>query len=356
MKLEEKILTLRKREGLSQEELAFKLGVSRQAVYKWESGTALPEIDKLKLISSIFKVSFDYLMNDDIDNYAIEPPKQTIPKYRKVFYSGKPLDYKYIDYDAGYFEDDVKNRDDNADVYLYKRIQTRNSILKQFNITEIMDMHPDSATAFFYDNKTKYFGFYYTNGIQFLCPIENFISFDFTGGGQTLRNVKNTGITGIVGGIFGIGVSSENDVVAEDDFFFKTTLMYRDGNEVKTLEFTLSGACSYTILNKEAKRPGDIDINVTFATHTITGLLTKIKTKLLTLSFMRDQILQKLVPASDFDFKLLASVLEISKNDYERFKKEVLENKAKVKKRKFIKTLITISIVAVAIIVMLVSC
>ena len=47
MILEEKLITLRKSKGLSQDDLANKLDVSRQAVYKWEAGQATPEISKL---------------------------------------------------------------------------------------------------------------------------------------------------------------------------------------------------------------------------------------------------------------------------------------------------------------------
>lgn len=68
MKLEEKLLKLRKEFGLSQEELGDKIDVSRQAVSKWENGETKPDIDKLKLIAEIYNVSYDYLLNDDIDN------------------------------------------------------------------------------------------------------------------------------------------------------------------------------------------------------------------------------------------------------------------------------------------------
>ncbi|MBQ3041487.1 MAG: leucine-rich repeat protein [Clostridia bacterium] len=67
MKLSEKIVFLRKRKGMSQEALANELDVSRQAVYKWETGITTPEIEKLKKISEIFEVSFDDLLNDKID-------------------------------------------------------------------------------------------------------------------------------------------------------------------------------------------------------------------------------------------------------------------------------------------------
>ena len=48
MEINEKIMVLRKRKGYSQEDLAHELDVSRQAVYKWESGESTPELDKIK--------------------------------------------------------------------------------------------------------------------------------------------------------------------------------------------------------------------------------------------------------------------------------------------------------------------
>ncbi len=65
MKLSEKITLLRKENGWSQEQLAGKLDVSRQAIYKWEADIAIPEIEKLKKLSSIFNVSLDELLNED---------------------------------------------------------------------------------------------------------------------------------------------------------------------------------------------------------------------------------------------------------------------------------------------------
>ena len=74
MKFSEKLIELRKAKGLSQEELGNIINVSRQAISKWESEQANPEVDKIKEISKVFDVSIDYLLNDEIDN----PKKQTI--------------------------------------------------------------------------------------------------------------------------------------------------------------------------------------------------------------------------------------------------------------------------------------
>lgn len=63
----EKVLELRRREGLSQEQLADRLGVTRQSVSKWESGAAVPELGKLIALSEMFSVSVDYLVKDRLE-------------------------------------------------------------------------------------------------------------------------------------------------------------------------------------------------------------------------------------------------------------------------------------------------
>ena len=64
MNLAEKISKLRKKAGLSQEELAERLDVSRQAVSKWEIGESRPDIEKILALSELFLVSTDYLLKD----------------------------------------------------------------------------------------------------------------------------------------------------------------------------------------------------------------------------------------------------------------------------------------------------
>ena len=64
MKFNEKLTKLRKMEGLSQEELGYRLNVTRQTVSKWELGQTTPEMDKLVEIGKIFNISVDDLLND----------------------------------------------------------------------------------------------------------------------------------------------------------------------------------------------------------------------------------------------------------------------------------------------------
>ena len=66
MDFAQKLLNLRTQSGYSQEALAEKLNVSRQAISKWELGTTLPETEKVIAISDFFKVSLDYLLRGHI--------------------------------------------------------------------------------------------------------------------------------------------------------------------------------------------------------------------------------------------------------------------------------------------------
>ncbi|MGB4658659.1 MAG: helix-turn-helix transcriptional regulator [Mobilitalea sp.] len=70
MNIADRIQNLRKMKGISQEELADKVGVSRQAVSKWESEQSSPDLDKIIIMSDYFEVTTDYILK------GIEPPKQ----------------------------------------------------------------------------------------------------------------------------------------------------------------------------------------------------------------------------------------------------------------------------------------
>lgn len=68
MNFGDKLLQLRKENGLSQEALAEKLNTSRQAISKWENNQGFPETDKLIIIGNIFDVSIDYLLKESNEN------------------------------------------------------------------------------------------------------------------------------------------------------------------------------------------------------------------------------------------------------------------------------------------------
>lgn len=78
MNMADRIQALRKAKGISQEELADKIGVSRQAVSKWESEQSVPELDKIIFMSDFFGVTTDYLLK------GIEPVGDKDQKSREI--------------------------------------------------------------------------------------------------------------------------------------------------------------------------------------------------------------------------------------------------------------------------------
>lgn len=80
MILAEKIASLRKKKGWSQEELAYQLDVSRQSVSKWESGASVPDLDRILKLSEIFGVSTDYLLKEETQ----AAPEIEIPELDKT--------------------------------------------------------------------------------------------------------------------------------------------------------------------------------------------------------------------------------------------------------------------------------
>ena len=74
MTLSEKLYSLRRKQGLSQEALAEKLDCSRQVISKWENETTTPDAEMLQKYSELFGVSIDYLVKEDIEEPASVQP------------------------------------------------------------------------------------------------------------------------------------------------------------------------------------------------------------------------------------------------------------------------------------------
>ena len=75
MILAEKIMELRKKNGWSQEELAFQMDVSRQSVSKWESGASIPDLERILKLSQLFGVSTDYLLKEELEDLPASSPE-----------------------------------------------------------------------------------------------------------------------------------------------------------------------------------------------------------------------------------------------------------------------------------------
>ena len=77
MKFNEKMIMLRKQHNLSQEKVAEKLKVARQTVSKWELGETTPEMDKLIMISELYKITLDELVKEENQEKIVNDPNNT---------------------------------------------------------------------------------------------------------------------------------------------------------------------------------------------------------------------------------------------------------------------------------------
>lgn len=98
MKFNERLMTLRKKRGLSQEELGFELGVSRQTVSKWESGQSYPDFQRLVLLADYFDISLDELVRglDVGDVRALNESEKQLSSIYADAEGAKAVMHKYI--------------------------------------------------------------------------------------------------------------------------------------------------------------------------------------------------------------------------------------------------------------------
>lgn len=114
MILAEKIQHLRKKLGMSQEALAEKCGVSRQSISKWEADIALPEVDKLLILSKLFSVSIDYLLIDSM----LEDETKTIHSCRGQY--EEQIEAKKAAFEGVIIKESIKNEDIFDEVHVKK--------------------------------------------------------------------------------------------------------------------------------------------------------------------------------------------------------------------------------------------
>ena len=84
MILADKIIRLRKKNGWSQEELADKMNVSRQAVSKWESAQTIPDLEKILQLGTLFGVTTDYLLKDEIEEEEFSNDDSSYTTVKKI--------------------------------------------------------------------------------------------------------------------------------------------------------------------------------------------------------------------------------------------------------------------------------
>ena len=85
MQFQDKLFSLRKRQGMTQAELSEAINVSRQAISKWEMGTAVPDVSNMLALSKVFRVSVDYLVNE-MENESDAPVVRATAAVFKINY------------------------------------------------------------------------------------------------------------------------------------------------------------------------------------------------------------------------------------------------------------------------------
>ncbi|MBQ6624870.1 MAG: helix-turn-helix transcriptional regulator, partial [Clostridia bacterium] len=131
MEFNEKLQKLRKQKGLTQEELAEALYVSRTAISKWESGRGYPNIDSLKAISKLFSVTIDELLSgDELLTIAEEDNKQKENHFRDLVFG-------LLDLSVGMF------------FFLPFFGQKAAGIIQQVSLLSLTEISPYLKTAYF---------------------------------------------------------------------------------------------------------------------------------------------------------------------------------------------------------------
>lgn len=149
MTFAEKLKNIRKQAGISQEQLAEKIGVSRQAVTKWETNTGIPDIENIMAISALFDISIDELLSNEkiqkertdflfesVTEYDIDEPKRYDMKLggasRLVLqgYDGKKLRVRLASNTLPAIQDDFKVKIDDV----RKRIDV--DVIRKNGVTE----------------------------------------------------------------------------------------------------------------------------------------------------------------------------------------------------------------------------
>ncbi|MCY6356866.1 DUF5680 domain-containing protein [Clostridium sp. ZS2-4] len=122
MSFQQKLQMLRREKGLSQENLAEKIGISRQSIAKWEGGKSYPDLDKLIQLSDLFKISIDKLVRDNDSGCCFENKKvhineiggdiiEFLCRAKKKTYAGKGEEAspsRPNSHDLHYIEDNLK--------------------------------------------------------------------------------------------------------------------------------------------------------------------------------------------------------------------------------------------------------
>lgn len=327
MKLADKIMNLRKQKGMSQEELANVFDISRQAVFKWESGEAIPDIEKLKKMAIYFNVSLDVLLDDKKD-ITYNTSNQSKKTYRDVYVSDVTLDPEQADIDHDYINNG-KARKDKYDVnQVFKdNLKRFESVTNASQYSKVIYLQPDLLCYFFIDDNNKTLGFVFDDAEQFVCPFENFIDV----------NVSHSATGGFK------GTSSENDL-------HNITISYydKDGN-ANSYDVQVQSAVRVYIFNNVLDRNPNVKAYCAQIRRTTLNNIAEIQNAL---NLLKANLVNKpLTNLPAIDVLTKNETVKRGQSDKQARIAKIEEETAELKKKKRRKWIIIIAIVIVVIVV-----
>jgi len=323
-----KILNLRKNSGMSHEKLAEQLGVSAQSVLQWELDMAYPNIEDIKKMSKLFGVTFDYLMNDEIDIINTKDNNQIKNKpYRYAFDSNIKMYYLQADIDCGYSRS-RKNIIDNSMEIFKERYDEMNNMLAKIGVDKTIQLQVDLAGCFFENTKQLFFGFYYGGNIQFLCPFENFINAQICNSGYNISYDSQL-VSGIgVGsnGIESVGIGSIPFAKLNKPSSYTLVISYFDENSMVN-EFKLNLYCKrrYTIL--ETGSADDAELMASMESDSTFKKLNEIIARMHSYPIFAQKIKNNEISVDNIDSTNLKTIIDAAQlREYEY--EEAIENDA----------------------------
>ena len=330
MTLNEKILLLRKKAGLSQEDLANEVGVSRQTVYKWESGDAQPELAKIKWLAKYFNVSFDYLMDDEIESEERQVPeaREKIEiKERHVFLVGETIPYNHADIDNGHAENRKAHLGERADDYLFDSQSIAKETLEKIGATDIFFIQGNSSIAYFYDSNNKVCGFYYNGKVQLVCPIENIIGIQSgNDGGMTINTRTGIGSLGFGGGgldsVFVGSMPSQNYIPPTTAW---ALFSYKDGKQIKELKLDFNVNNQHLLDTKLIKDVTDIHAIWDVMMRSLMENLKRLELKIVGAQREANSILTGKTKVEDIDKAKYKEINKEAEREYEEYKARIEE-------------------------------
>ncbi len=358
MKFYEKLTKLRKQRGLSQEELADILDISRQSIYKWETGTNMPDKLNLEKLTKFFNVSFNYLLDDGEEE--IEKPQPIINTthkkrgFRRVFISNHPYNQqKYVTFDNqpdlehGYAPHQ-KNRVKDSEAIFSKRKSSHEKLLRERGYTNVIQVQNNLLTYYFEDHANRTFGFFFDGAEQFVCPFENVIDVTVENSGNDITENKGGGFLGLnIGGLI-FGGHKEQEVKAPGSYYI--TILYFDEHGINC-EYKLIFSKFNEYLFADIKKFKEIETTLEVISLNLGGVTKNICNKIKGLKAQGELIRNNEVEVNELDISGYIKRYEKDIKVSNEQNNIIIEKGKKLKKKRNIKRLIFAGIAVVALVV-----